>query len=162
MRRQYFFCNIFCLRPTFKLLLLLLLRTHSWPRPIKEEVRAIIASHGKRKKKKEKKEKLNDCEPDIDESAADRERENLLADHTTSPMSPRAESVWTWTLCGPSWPMSYRRPCHPSSWLNNRQRPRRQRHARHNRWPPRCRQPCRHPPCPAKYSTGYSLESLWT
>ena len=43
--------------PSFKLLLLLLLlllRTHSWPRPIKEEVRAIIASHGKRKKKKNK------------------------------------------------------------------------------------------------------------
>ena len=33
---------------------LILLRTHSWPRPIKEEVRALIASHGKKKKRKNK------------------------------------------------------------------------------------------------------------
>ena len=32
--------------------LLLLLRTHSWPRPIKEEVRAIKASHGKKEERK--------------------------------------------------------------------------------------------------------------
>ena len=33
---------------------LLVLRTHSWPRPIKEEASVIIASYGKKNNNKEK------------------------------------------------------------------------------------------------------------
>ena len=47
------------LHVTLLLLLLLLSRTHSWPSPMKEEVRAIIASHGKKRRKNGRKISAN-------------------------------------------------------------------------------------------------------